>query len=246
MQTESQKDGAEGTLPTALDVAREKSKLDPTPVTSGFWHRLRNNIRLPHGEANPALDEGGKAVAVTAQTVEAILFNSLTPVCSGEDLECLSNFEAKMLATIGRLDEFSGAKVGDYMTRRRDETASALTNGGVLPSDVVLPSREAVAHDFRVKQQALNSLLLKTTHAEVVPLAKPILQKFEKVVETFMREQEEQDRSMCAGFGLDYRPSLIWKAAASVAIQYQASHRLPRSHAWALPSSILHGFTLNQ
>lgn len=238
--------GAEGNpLPTAQEIAMEKSKLDLTPTTSGFWHRLRNGIRFPHGEQNPALDEGGKAIPVNTRTVEAILFDSMVSVFEEGELDRLASIEAKMLATLARLADYSSAKVNDYLNAQRDSAAAALTSGGDLSSDV-LPTRDTVAADFRVKQGALNSLLLKTTHNEVVPLCKPILQRFEGAVEKVMREQEEHDRGVCEAFSLEYRPSYVWRAAASVAIQYQTSRRLPQSHAWTLPSSLLDGIHFNK
>lgn len=247
MNTELKSDtGAEGNpLPTAQEIAMEKSKLDSTPTTSGFWHRLRNGIRLPHGEQNPALDEGGKAIPVNAKTAEAIIMDSMVEVFKDDELDKLVSIEAKMRATLARLADYSSAKVNDFLNAQRDNAAAALTNGGDLSTDT-LPTRETVAADFRVKQGALNSLLLKTTHAEVVPLCKPILERFERAVEKVMREQEEHDRDMCEAFGLSYRPSLLWKACASIAVQYQTSRRLPQSHAWALPSGLLDGINFNQ
>jgi hypothetical protein len=80
---------------------------------------------------------------------------------------------------------------------------------------------------------------MRITHEELVPLAEPILLQFEQVVENFMREREEGDRSIFTAYDLEYHPCLLWKAASTVAMRYTAKGRLPAAHVWITPRNLL-------
>jgi hypothetical protein len=232
-------DGAATTLPSALDIARERSQLDSTPTTSTFLRRLRSGERAPYGEPLPQLLDG-KQVVVTPQTVEAIVFNCGDEVCSKEEAERLRDLEAEMLAILKKAEEFGPSKVGDYVNSQRAALHAAMEAGEDV-AKLSVDSREHVALDFRAKQSGFINLLNRLTTEEVVPLAKPILQRFAGMVEDFLRSTEEGDRCMCAGFGLEYQPSYLWKAATTVAQQYLPDRRLPSGFTFALPSSVLAG-----
>jgi hypothetical protein len=232
-------DGAAETLPTALDVAQARSQFDAQPLTSHFYTALRsgNPRNLP-----PEMLRDGKAVQITPATVEAIRFNTDATPPAPEVLDKLRDIQARMQATLKRTEEFSLARVSDHLNTKRDEMHTAIAAGE--DSDAVLPSRNDIAATFRAKQAALMAVLVKITHAEVVPLCRPILEDFEKLVEDFLRGQEAHDRDMCAGFGLDYRPGLLWQAGVTVATRYTLARKLPAPGTWAIPASILEGIVI--
>jgi hypothetical protein len=135
-------------------------------------------------------------------------------------------------------EKYSPENINLYQQEQRDQL-EADTLAGNVPPGIVLRSREAIAEDFRAKQAALYKVLAKISHEEVVPLAKPILLRFEKVVEGFLRNSEEGERELCDAFGVEYKPSIIWKAAVNVAMRYTAENQLPKPSAWRTPKSIL-------
>ncbi|HWX19509.1 MAG TPA: hypothetical protein VN578_06340 [Candidatus Binatia bacterium] len=226
---------AETPLVTALDVAQAKTQFDPCPQTAAFYNALRGT---PAQRRNLPID--GKAVPITPQTIEAIVWNSAEVLAAPEVLDQLRAIEAKMVAVTKTCERYGVTKVSDYINQQRDELHAKMQAGEDV-SSVVLESREAVVHSFAMKRHGLIAMLVKTTHEEVIPLVKPILERFERVVEQFMREQEEHDQTMCDGFGLAYRPGLLWRAAATVASLNTIERRLPAVGNWGKPSQILEG-----
>jgi hypothetical protein len=225
-------------LVTALDVAQAKSQFDPCPLTASFYAALRGTPAQRRQLPTETLRDG-KAIAATSQTVSAIVWDSGETLCSPDELEKLRDIQAKMTATIAVAARYSLSGTSDELNTKRDQMQTAMLAGEDV-SGVTLESRETVQHNRRTKQAALLAMLEKTTREEVVPLARPILERFEKLVENFMRCQEETDRGMCAGFGLDYHPGLLWKAGAAVAQKYETGRRL-NPIGWHTPKSILEG-----
>jgi hypothetical protein len=52
---------------------------------------------------------------------------------------------------------------------------------------------------------------------------------------------EEGERELCAAFGIEFRASVIWKAAVAVPMAITAEARLPRPDVWRTPKSMLEG-----
>jgi predicted DNA-binding protein YlxM (UPF0122 family) len=225
--------------PTAADIAKAKSEFNPQPLTASLFRALRGDERARR-HLPPEILLDGRGVKVNAQTVEAIVWHSDQELYSPEVLGRLMDIEARMRATLKMAEDYSLTKVADAVNAQRDAVHAALQDGQDL-SALTVDSREHIALDFRTKQSGLMAVLVRTTHDQLVPLAKPILNRFAAVVEQFMREREEGDRDLCAGFGLRYHPSLTWKAAAAVALAYVGARRIPQPHAWAFPSAVLAG-----
>jgi hypothetical protein len=225
-------------LVTALDVAQAKSQFDPCLLTASFYSALRGTPAQRRQLPRETLQEG-KAVLATSRTVQAIVWDSGETLCSPDELEKLRDIQARMDATVKVAERYSLAGTSDELNTTRDELAARLLAGEDV-SSVMLPSREAVQRSRISKQSALMTMLEQCTREEVIPLARPILERFEKVIQKFMLAQEETDRGMCAGFGLDYHPGLLWKAAASIAQRYETARRLP-SIGWATPKTVLEG-----
>src|SRR5439155_19955770 len=91
--------GATETLPTAQDVAQEKVKLDPQPLTATFWTAWRGTPAQRRNLPGEILRDG-KAVMVTPQTVEAIVWDSGVELCPADVRERLSEREAYMRAIL--------------------------------------------------------------------------------------------------------------------------------------------------
>jgi hypothetical protein len=230
-------DGAAGTLLSASEKALEKITFDGTPLTTEVFKAISTNARhLP-----PLMLADGKAILFSAATVAAITFNSAVEICSDGVLTTLRDLQAKMEAVLKvELPKYSNMAVTPETQRRQGLIQEKVLAGETL-GDAITPSREAIAQEFQNRRYALEGLLKKLTHEQLVPLAKPILEKFEKVVEDFMRCTEDADRAACAAFGLEYTPGVLWKAAAAIAVRYQTNKMLPGSHLWKTPKVLLEG-----
>jgi hypothetical protein len=232
-------------LLSVLDKALQKTEADQTPQTTAFLtelHRTTGGTKRnwPHG-----LLLDGRAVKFSDLTVEQIAATAPVTIggllCSPDEITTLREIQSRMDATLEQAKKFSLSGVSDHLHGIRDKMAADVAAGEPLPAGVIMPSRESVQHDFRARQNALIGLLVKITHEEVVPLAKLILQKFSDTVDGFLRDTEEADRATCEAYDLDYEPSLLWKAAASVAMRYTPASRIPIAGAWRTPKQILEG-----
>jgi hypothetical protein len=236
-------------LLNALDKALEETKPDPAPLTSAFITELRRK----HPPAAGGMGTGwtkrnwpdgllfeGRMVEYSQLTIWAIGTDSGRQVCTSEVLEQLRNLQKRMDDINNEAAKYSLSNIPAYQHQQRDQLeADALA--GKMPDGIVLHSRDAISEDFRAKQSALVKMLVKITHEEVVPLVKPILLDFENIVEEFLRSVEERERSVCEGFGIEYKPSVLWQAAVSLAMRLTAESRLPKTFSWAMPKTILDG-----
>src|SRR5437016_376207 len=97
--------GAAETLPKAQDVAREKIKLDPQPLTAAFWTALRGTPEQRR-HLPPEILRDAKAVVVTPQTVEAIIWDTGVELCPADVRERLPDREAYMRAIVKTLEDY--------------------------------------------------------------------------------------------------------------------------------------------
>ena len=234
-------------LLTVLEKSLQETEPDQTPQTTAFITELRRTTggtkrNWPEGllldGRQPAFTDFNLAVAQIAAGVPMFVGG---PVCGEDELTKLRELQTAMDSIILQAEKYSLSNVSSHIHRIRDQIEADVLAGKDLPEQIVMNSHDSVSRDFRAKQNALIGLLTKTTHDEVVPVAKSVLERFEKVVEDFMRYTEEGDRAICESYGVAYHPSLLWKAAASIAVRFTSTARLPRPSAWATPKSILDG-----
>jgi hypothetical protein len=238
-QTEPNNGATDDALPTALEVAHERSQYSETPLTAEFLTELRRPLKYgTKRNWSPAILRDGRAVQTTPATVWAILQHEFEPVCSPEEIEKLKDLQARMDATLKKAEKFSLTNIPDYLNQRRDEIHAAALNGSDV-SDAVVESREEVHQTFVAKQRALLAVVQKLYDSELVPLVKPILKRFEQRVDTFLHDMEASDIVMCAAFGLDFQPSLVWQAGAAIAMQYADGRSMPTNY--GTPKQILAG-----
>ncbi len=182
----------------------------------------------------------GRMVEITPLTIWAIVADSNESICAPEVIEQFRNLQQRMEDINTETAKHSLANISDYQSQLRDQLESAAHTGN-LPDGIVMRSRDAIAEDFRAKLAALNKVLVKITHEELVPLAKPVFQNFERIVDQFLRDVELREREICDGFGIQYKPSVLWQAAVSVASQYHSTGRIPRPSVWITPKHLLDG-----
>ena len=233
-------DGAAIPLPTALDIAQAKQKYDSTPLTTEFFRVLRSGSR----HFPPEMLREGKAVKVSAQTLEVIGFAIGTsprfsgePLFTDEEISTLKDLQSRMEATVKLAEEFSLAKVNDHIHKKRDAVHAAIDSGEQV-GDMSIPTREQVTAEFRMKLNGYTSVLDRITRQEVLPLVTPMLERFEHGLEDFMRENEVGDRELCTAYGLDFAPGLLWQAAAVVAQQHNVKRKIGFT-GWRTPKEIL-------
>jgi hypothetical protein len=200
-------------LLSALDKAIQETEPDRAPLTSAFIKELRRVHQPPANMGNAWTKRNwpdginGHLVEVSPLTIWAIIMDSTEQVCTTDVLEKLRTLQKRMADINTEAAKYSLSNIPAYQFQQRDQLeADALA--GKMPDGIVLRSRDAISEDFRAKQGALIKILVKVTHEEVVPLAKPIMLKFEKIVEEFLRNVEERERSICDGFGIEYKPSV--------------------------------------
>jgi hypothetical protein len=169
----------------------------------------------------------------------SIFLGSPEVLVTDEELAKLKDLQARMISVHDQVTEFGPGKVGPYIFRKRDEIHAAVAAGN-NPGDVTVPERSQVEHTFRIRRSALVEQLKTLTHTELVPLARPILERFRAAISETMAGIEADERPNAVAWDIQYEPSPIWKTLAAVAVRY-TSRRLPESHAWALPSHLLEG-----
>jgi hypothetical protein len=228
---------------TAIDKALQKTAPDPTPLTTTFLTEL---LRTEGGRKknwpSGILGLDGRAVRFAETTVHAIALHVNEPLASPEEIEKLRAVQSRMEETLEQAKKYSLSRVSDHLNGIRDQMAADVSAGKPLPDVIVTPSHESVSRDFRSKQSALTGLLVKITHEEVIPLTREILKRFSLAVDDFLRETEIHDRALCEGFGLDFQPSQLWQAAASVAMRYTMPEiRTPIPGAYSTPKQMLEG-----
>ena len=230
-------------LPTAEEVALAKSEFSETPTTAEFWKRLHDHSRLPHGQPYAELDAAGHAEGINPQVVEYFMFTSQgdsLKVVSPTELDKIVELEAWFKAALAKCAALSPSNAEkDYLAERDRHNALAIA-GEELPT-AITPSRDAFKADRRLKLQAIVGAMVAKTQNEVLPLVKPILARFETLIREQMEYREVGDRELCVAMGVEYKPTRVWRLAATVAKTYHAERRIPQASAWATPASILEG-----
>jgi hypothetical protein len=231
--------GAAASLPTALDVASEKSKPSEHPLTDRVAHELK---RTQGKKEFPAEANHAPAFINRKQFIEWLQFQpiDMPPVATPEEVELLRGEQSQVEKLIAELEVYSLTNVNQRLFAMRDAHAAAI-QAGQSTTTQLMPGRDEVAKDSRHQLDVRLGLLRQRIHAKVVPVAKTILEKFVAVVFDFMRNTEFRDREACRIQGIEFVASAEWRAAASIAISHTPESRLPKSWAWATPKSILEG-----
>lgn len=232
---------------SAVDKALRETEPDQTPLTTAFIRELRRidggtKRNWPEGIL---LDSHKPEFTDFDRAVSAIAHSSFVegdgPICTEDELAKLKEIQSRMEKTLEAAKKFSLSNVNNHLHGCRDKIEADLAAGKPLPEGIMVPSRDSVSLDFLAKQRALVSLLTRITHQEVVQLAKPILERFDRTVEQLMKDTEVGDRFICDAYGLNFHPSLLWKAASHIAMRYTAKSRQPIASAWVTPKTILEG-----
>ncbi len=251
MKTEFENGPTDTSVKSALGLALAKTEPVLWIRTQIFWQRLREGSRPPHGQQPPELIYGGRMLDLPHEerTVQAFLdvgalnapfYKDWEEICPDDKRAKLKDIQDREDGLIGMYEQFSPSNVNTKMNEQRDAYHAALAAGENVDAQVV-ESRETISTRFRTAQSGLTAALLSITHNELVPVAKPILERFAKLLERLMTEQEQIDLDTAAAYSLDYKPSLLWVAAATIATKYVGGRRLPYAHAWTTPKNLLAG-----
>lgn len=216
-------DGVAATLPTAQELALAKNPIDLAVDTTEVFACIRNSKPLRW-----------RPVDISAQTIDTFAFLVEQDLADEKLLGKLRDLNTRMVAIHEKMTEFSPSKVNEFLFKKRDEIHAQVV-AGQEPSEA--PSREHVQQNFQIRRAGLLNQLTVLTHSEVVPLVKPILQKFASALEESMRDMEVETRELCKAYGLPYEPAYLWRAAATVAAR--TALRLPSPNAWATPAHLL-------
>jgi hypothetical protein len=230
-------------LLTSIDKAVQETQLDETPQTDSLLKELRRKDGGTKRNWPDNLLVDGHPVKIF--DVDAIVQNIVLSagrdgVVTKEEISKLRELQGRMDDIIAKAEQCSLSKVSDYLHSCRDKIAENIASGNPLPESIT-PSREAVSRDFLSRQSAYNGALLKLTHNELAQLAGPILARFNSALENLLRETECGDLFICESYGLEYHPSLLWKAFALIAQRYSAKTRLPNPASWITPKTLLQG-----
>src|SRR5262249_449589 len=150
---------------------------------------LRRPLSAPSGMGTPpskrhwprGLLFEGRAVGFTEHTVQQIIGGE--KLCTPETAQELQSLQAVMEDCLAEIDKFSFGNIPAYQQEKKDELHVLGKAGEKLPDHITQSSREAISADFLSKQNALNEVLREITHEQVVPLAQPILRRFERIVD---------------------------------------------------------------
>lgn len=227
-------------LVSALDIATARSQFDSTPLTRALITELERTTGGAKRNWPTLFTDGGPLPRPTSETVNAIVFDSGTPLCTPDDLAQLQDLQARFEATFKTAERYALSKTSDYLFAARDEMQARL-HAGEDVNDITMPTRETVFHNLLAKGRALNALLLKMTQEETVPLCRPILERFELCLDAWLCAQEENDKALCAGYHLEFKPSYLWRAGAVIALHYTVARKLPLPHVTATPRQVLEG-----
>ncbi len=243
--------GEAGTLPTAQEVVLSKSpKADLARYTNEVLRRAKSDKpRLFVGPVDCLLDVDRKVVIPNDEKrcVEAIVDTILAdwqimdqetgqyaepaPSPSDADLLELRQIQAENKEEFAAMEKVSVSKVDAFMHSERDNRKSG----------EMVPLRETVVKNFEYERRSIEASLVKRTHTRLVPIARRVLERFQADCWKFMVQREITERMEAELFGLEYKPSRTWLAAARILMNYEPSKRLPAPHAWVTPESLLAG-----
>lgn len=223
-------------LPSALEIAEARSRLDSTPLTTATFNHLRGaRIPVPSG----AMHDGHMLVLpMPDETVRAVAFDMDFDL-SEDELTALRDIQAFMEASIKGSQPFALSNVASYGIKQR-EAIEAKMAAGESTDGLVIQSRDDVNRVFLAHLNASESARKRKT-VELFKICKPILERFYAALEQEMRSMEESDRAVATAFSLKFEPSLLWRACFYIATIYRPSARLSVSSSWSTPISILGG-----
>ena len=158
---------------------------------------------------------------------------------SPEELAKLQDLQDEMDATWRPLSSFLPAKPATTFTGCKWNRTPEYGPVKMFPAKYC-PPREQVFATNLSKPRALMDMLKEMTQQGTIPLCKPILDRLEKVIEDFAREQEEREREMAVAYDLEFHPSILLKAALDVLMSYQVRLRTTFD-GWVLPRHALAG-----
>jgi hypothetical protein len=236
-------------LKTQVEKVMLKTEPDEAPLTSAFLRELRRTTggtkkNWPQG----LLIDGRQPEFTFTDGLFTVYQISLQaqgyigePLYSQDELAKLRDIQTRMDAALEQAKKYSLSNAPAHLFKVRDQIEADVKAGKQLPESITMPSHDSVQRDFRAKQSAYINLLMKITHEELVPLAQAILQRFDRTVSELLKYMEIGDRAECEGYGVEYHPSVLWKACAAIAQRYAGEGKLPKSWAWATPRTILEG-----
>ncbi len=217
---------------------KEKAKYDPSPLVSAVLAEHRRTVGGTKKTYPPLYLETPR-VRATPKTVESIIAMAGVTLVSPEELAKLQDLQAEMDATLATAEQFSTSQTSNHVYRMQMEQ-NARIRAGEDVSREVLPTRQQLFETNLSKSRALMEMMKDMTQQGTIPLCKPILDRLEKVIEDFAREQEEREREMAVAYDLEFHPSILLKAALDVLMSYQVRLRTTFD-GWVLPRQALAG-----
>jgi hypothetical protein len=229
--------GAAEGLPTASDLAKAKTKFDPTPLTTAILNHLRGE-RIP---VPPEAMRDGQILVLPMpdETVRAVAFNAGFEVTEDE-LTALRVVQSWMDASVKTSQPFALSNVALFQQKQR-EAIEAKMVAGESTADIVIESRDTINRTFLAHLNAAEAARKRKTTDTLLPLCKPILERFWAALEQTMREIEETDRATALAFSLPYEPSQIWRACFYLATIFKPASRLGITSTWTTPGQLLGG-----
>jgi len=236
-------------LKTQVEKVMEETAPDEAPLTTALFRELRRTTggtkrNWPEGllidGRSPEFTFTGGLFTVYQICLQAQGYIG-EPLCSQDELAKLRDIQTRMDVVVEQAKKYSLGNVSAHLFKVRDQIEADIRAGKELPEGITMSSHESVSRDFRAKQSGYINLLMKITHEELVPLARVVLQRFDLTVSEFLKYMEIGDRFECEAYGVEFHPSVLWKACAAIAQRYAGEGKLPKPWAWATPKTVLEG-----
>jgi hypothetical protein len=222
-------------LPTALQIA--ESRADDSPLTTAIFRHLRGErVPVPQG-AMP----GGHMLVVPNpdETARAVAFDADFQL-SEQELTALRDIQAFMDASIKASQPWALSNVSAIQQKQRDLIAEKMI-AGESTDGLTVQSRDDINRVCLAHLNAADAARRRKTTNELLPLCKPILERFYIALEQMLRSIEQTDKATCMAFSLSYEPSLLWRACFYLATIYKPSARLGITSTWSTPANVLGG-----
>lgn len=229
MSDDSKPNGAAGKLPTALDIALEKT---PKPELAPFTAVLQSG----------GTPKEVRGFDLSPKTIDLILWNIgfylLATWLAAK--EKLNHLQAVMVQLEAKRAKFGPNGVAAEVNRQREAVVR-----DPLSADKI-DSRETIAHNYRARASAFHAQLIRITRDEVLPTVEPVIKELENALLEWLREQEAARREDAEIWGIPYQPDPVWIAHAMllVRIRNRLTSLEANEHAHAKPSDILQNINL--
>ena len=220
--------------PSALNIA--EARCDDTPLTTATFKHLRGNrVPVPN-----LIMPGGHILVLPSpdETARAVAFDAGFDLTEDE-LNSLREIEAFMQASVKASQPWALSNVSAIQQKQRDDMQAALSEGKDT-TNMVIQSRDDINRACLARLNAHDSARRRKTTEELLPMVKPILERFQAALEEHMKLMEETDRAVCTAFSLAFEPSYLYRACFYIATLYRPSARLITS-SWTTPGQLLGG-----